>query len=199
MGNLKKKIAIIGAGSSGLTAIKCCLDEGLEPVCIERSSDIGGLWNYSEGITEGNPSIYNSLVINTSKEMMMYSDFPPPENFPYFLKHTKVLEYFRLYAEQFRLLRYISFNTEVKYIRKSEDYDTTGRYEVRYASGSGETSEVFDGVMICSGHHSKPYVPDIPGIETFQGRVLHSHAYKDARAFHNQRVVILGRLSFFKF
>jgi dimethylaniline monooxygenase (N-oxide forming) len=35
------KVAIIGAGASGLTAIKCCIDEGLEPVCYERSNDIG--------------------------------------------------------------------------------------------------------------------------------------------------------------
>lgn len=40
------RIAVIGAGSSGLTCIKCCLDEGLEPVCFESSDDIGGLWKY---------------------------------------------------------------------------------------------------------------------------------------------------------
>ena len=37
----KKKVAIIGAGASGLPAIKCCLDEGLEPICFERTDRIG--------------------------------------------------------------------------------------------------------------------------------------------------------------
>lgn len=41
-----KKIAVIGAGVSGLGAIKSCLEEGLEPTCFEKSSDIGGLWRY---------------------------------------------------------------------------------------------------------------------------------------------------------
>lgn len=41
-----KRIAIIGAGSSGLTAIKECLDYGFEPVCFEKTHDIGGLWRY---------------------------------------------------------------------------------------------------------------------------------------------------------
>lgn len=41
-----RKIAVIGAGLSGLGAIKCCLEEGLEPVCFEKSNDIGGLWRY---------------------------------------------------------------------------------------------------------------------------------------------------------
>ena len=38
---IKMRVAVIGAGASGLTAIKCCIDEGLEPVCFERSNDIG--------------------------------------------------------------------------------------------------------------------------------------------------------------
>jgi dimethylaniline monooxygenase (N-oxide forming) len=36
-----KRIAVIGAGASGLPAIKCCLDEDLTPVCFERSNEIG--------------------------------------------------------------------------------------------------------------------------------------------------------------
>lgn len=43
---MAKRVAVIGAGSSGLTSIKCCLDEGLEPVCFESSDDIGGLWKF---------------------------------------------------------------------------------------------------------------------------------------------------------
>ncbi len=44
--SMAKRVAVIGAGSSGLTSIKCCLDEGLEPVCFESSDDIGGLWRF---------------------------------------------------------------------------------------------------------------------------------------------------------
>jgi dimethylaniline monooxygenase (N-oxide forming) len=35
------KVAIIGSGASGITAVKCCLDEGLEPTCYERTDNIG--------------------------------------------------------------------------------------------------------------------------------------------------------------
>lgn len=41
-----KRIMVIGAGVSGLGAIKICLEEGLEPICSEESNDIGGLWRY---------------------------------------------------------------------------------------------------------------------------------------------------------
>lgn len=41
-----RRVAVVGAGTSGLVCIKTCVDEGLEPVCFESSDDIGGLWNY---------------------------------------------------------------------------------------------------------------------------------------------------------
>lgn len=42
-----RRVAVVGAGVSGLAAIKCCLEEGLEPTCFEQSEDIGGLWRYT--------------------------------------------------------------------------------------------------------------------------------------------------------
>lgn len=42
-----KKVAIIGAGISGLASIRSCLEEGLEPTCFERGEDVGGLWKFS--------------------------------------------------------------------------------------------------------------------------------------------------------
>uniref|UniRef100_A0A3P8SZE3 Flavin-containing monooxygenase n=1 Tax=Amphiprion percula TaxID=161767 RepID=A0A3P8SZE3_AMPPE len=41
-----QRVAVIGAGPSGLTSIKACLEEGLEPTCFESSYDIGGLWKF---------------------------------------------------------------------------------------------------------------------------------------------------------
>lgn len=159
---MAKRVAVIGGGTSGLTCIKCCLDEGLEPVCFETSDDIGGLWRfkvryvYKIGPTEAvqmkkrrgpstepwgtvhcrpsinkmlwesdpflllvfpsqeNPdpdraSIYHSLIINTSKEMMCYSDFPIPAHFPNYMHNSLIMDYFRMYAEHFQLKRHIWF------------------------------------------------------------------------------------------
>ena len=50
---MSRRVAVIGAGSSGLTCIKCCLDEGLEPVCFESSDDIGGLWRLEPNADQG--------------------------------------------------------------------------------------------------------------------------------------------------
>ena len=196
---MEKRIAIVGAGCSGLAAIKCCLDENLVPVCFESEEDIGGLWNYSDNPKLGKGSIYKSCVINTSKEMMAYSDFPPPESFPMFMPHEYVLKYFRLYAEQFDLLRHIKFQTSVIQIVKSDSYSKTGNWVVTYHSvGEIVRQEEFQGVLICTGHHTFPYQPDFPGLNLFRGIQLHSHSYKDNVEFRGKKVLVVGMQSLSK-
>jgi len=51
------RVAVVGAGVSGLAAIKCCRDEGLDVVCFEKRNDIGGLWNYSETVPPGQSNV----------------------------------------------------------------------------------------------------------------------------------------------
>ena len=54
-------------------------------------------------------------------------------------------------------------------------------------------SEIFDRVIVASGHFSVPYVPEFEGTGTFNGRVMHSHDFRDALEFKGQDVLIVGR------
>ncbi|XP_070531991.1 flavin-containing monooxygenase 5-like isoform X2 [Ptychodera flava] len=65
---MPKRVAVLGAGASGLIAIKSCLDEGLEPVCLEKGTDIGGLWKYHDDVRDGHGSVFSTTVINTRQE-----------------------------------------------------------------------------------------------------------------------------------
>ncbi|XP_005099109.1 flavin-containing monooxygenase 5 [Aplysia californica] len=189
-----KKVAIIGAGASGITAIKCCLDEGLEPVCLERSEEVGGLWRYTDTPVEGQGCVMKSTVINTSKEMMAYSDYPIPEKCSNFMHNTEVFEYFKDYVEHFGLRKHIRFNTSVLSVKKTENFPVSGQWEVRSKDDKSgeEKTEVFDGVLVCSGHHADKYVPTFPGLSDFKGKVVHSHDYKVPDEFADKRVVIIG-------
>ncbi|NXW42991.1 FMO4 monooxygenase, partial [Nyctiprogne leucopyga] len=190
-----RRVAIIGAGVSGLASVKCCLDEGLEPTCFERSEDIGGLWRYTDSTDSGRVSVYRSVITNTSKEMSCFSDFPCPEDFPSFLPHSLLLEYFRMYARHFDLLRHIRFKTTVLSVKKCPDFTTSGQWEVVTETDGVQESHIFDAVMVCTGHFQEPYLPlaSFPGIETrFKGQYLHSRDYKDAEAFQGKRVLVIG-------
>ncbi|XP_034845727.1 flavin-containing monooxygenase 5 isoform X1 [Mirounga angustirostris] len=190
----KKRIAVIGGGVSGLSSIKCCLEEGLEPVCFERTDDIGGLWRFQENPEEGRASIYKSVIINTSKEMMCFSDYPIPDHYPNFMHNSQVLEYFRMYAKEFDLLKYICFKTTVCSVKKQPDFSTSGQWEVVTESEGKKEVNVFDGVMVCTGHHTNAHLPleSFPGIEKFKGQYFHSRDYKNPDIFTGKRVIIIG-------
>ncbi|XP_026160378.2 dimethylaniline monooxygenase [N-oxide-forming] 5-like [Mastacembelus armatus] len=190
-----QRVAVVGAGSSGLACIKSCVDEGLEPVCFESSDDIGGLWRFKESPDPERSSIYRSLVVNTSKEMMCFSDFPMPADYPNYMHNSQLLQYFRLYAEHFDLLRYIHFQTTVRSVTQRSDFSVSGQWDIVTISRDGEEqTHVFDAVLVCTGHYTHPVLPlsDFPGYEMFSGRCFHSWEYKDADACRGKRVVVVG-------
>ncbi|KAI8483285.1 hypothetical protein Bbelb_390260 [Branchiostoma belcheri] len=147
-----KRVAIIGAGVSGLTSIKACLEEGLQPVCFEQHDDLGGVWYYSDDVRPNQgAAMYRSLITNSSKEMMSFSDFPFPKDTPPYLPYHRVYTYLQDYAQHFDLKKHIRFGTQVSRIQKTEDFDETGRWEVRTVQtghGDGEQKEIFDAVMV---------------------------------------------------
>ncbi|KAG8003412.1 Dimethylaniline monooxygenase [N-oxide-forming] 5 [Nibea albiflora] len=192
---MTRRVAVIGGGSSGLACIKSCLDEGLEPVCYESSDDLGGLWRFKENPEPDRASIYHSVIINTSKEMMCFSDFPIPGHFPNFMHNSLIMDYFRMYADNFQLTKYIRFNTKVLQVKQRSDFSHSGQWDVETENKDGKKEKhIFDAVMICIGHHCHPNMPlhDFPGIDTFKGKYFHSRDYKTPEEWRNKKAVVIG-------
>ncbi|XP_022089192.1 dimethylaniline monooxygenase [N-oxide-forming] 5-like [Acanthaster planci] len=199
MGESSKKVAIIGCGVTGLAAVKCCLDEGLQPTCFERSDGVGGLWYYCDDTERKlKASVYRSTVTNTSKEVTCYSDFPFPKEWPNFLHNSYVKKYCDMYADEFGLKKHIHFSTKVTCLAQAPDYQSNGRWVVTtqpeevVSRDEEETSQEFDAVMICTGMFNNPYIPEFPGLDEFQGKIMHSHEYRRPEAFEGKRVVVVG-------
>jgi len=189
-----KKIAVIGAGASGLPAIKSCLDEGLQPVCFERMEDIGGLWNWREKPKDGVSTVMKSTIINSSKETSFYSDFLVPDEYPNYMHNRKVLSYLRLYAKNFDLFKHIHFRSEIKRVSQAENFEETGRWklEIKDLESGLTRTEEFDGVMVCSGHHAEKKIVHFPGQEEFEGKIVHTHDYTDHQGYEGKRVIVVG-------
>ncbi|XP_008275670.1 dimethylaniline monooxygenase [N-oxide-forming] 5-like [Stegastes partitus] len=190
-----RRVAVIGAGPSGLTSTKACLEEGLEPTCFESSHDIGGLWKFKEKPEPGRANIYQSVVINSSKEVMSFSDFPPPAELPNNMHHSEIMIYLRLYAQEFNLMQHIHLQTAVVSVRQTPDFAGTGQWEVETEKTEGQReTHVFDAVIVCTGHFTQPHLPlkDFPGIESFQGRYFHSWEYRSTAGLEGKRVVVIG-------
>ncbi|XP_077757779.1 dimethylaniline monooxygenase [N-oxide-forming] 4 isoform X1 [Canis aureus] len=199
---MARRVAVIGAGVSGLSSIKCCLDEDLEPTCFERSNDIGGLWKFTvanyvspqETSKDGMTRVYKSLVTNVCKEMSCYSDFPFQEDYPNFMNQGKFWYYLQEFAEHFDLLKYIRFRTTVCSVTKRPDFSETGQWDVVTETEGKQERAVFDAVMVCTGHFLNPHLPleSFPGIHNFTGQILHSQEYRSPEGFQGKRVLVIG-------
>ncbi|KFM74152.1 Dimethylaniline monooxygenase [N-oxide-forming] 5, partial [Stegodyphus mimosarum] len=189
-----KRIAVIGAGPTGICSIKCLLEEGMEPVCFERTNHIGGLWRYHDEDIEGLASVMKTTVINSSKEMTAISDFPPPEDAPNYMHNKQIYNLLKTYAETFDIEKYVHFHKEVVEVDMAENYEETGRLVVvvRDTETQETSKDIYDGVMVCIGHHVYPNIPTFPGTEKFKGKIMHTHSLKKIDEFEDQVVVVVG-------
>ncbi|RSS70318.1 flavin-binding monooxygenase [Streptomyces sp. WAC06614] len=181
-------MCVIGAGLSGLAAAHALAARGIGFVCLERSADVGGIWR-RPGAGEPGPG-YQSLHLNTARQLTGYADFPMPEDLPLYPGHRDVAAYLRSFAQWAGLLPHIELGTEVLSVRREAD----GGWKVTCRDARGAVAERrFRHVVVASGHHSEPAVPELPpGGDTFAGTILHSMDYRDGSDFAGRRVVVVG-------
>jgi trimethylamine monooxygenase len=202
-----KRIAIIGAGPSGLAqlrAFETLRRQGTqipEIVCFEKQSNWGGLWNYTwrTGLDEfGEPvhgSMYRYLWSNGPKECLEFADYSFEQHFgrpiPSYPPRAVLHDYIMGRVEKSGLRPYVKFNTAVRWVsydRGAEKFAVSVKDLVK-----DETrTETFDSVVVASGHFSTPNVPYFEGVETFPGRVMHAHDFRSANEFSGKRLLIVG-------
>nr|XP_042707065.1 flavin-containing monooxygenase 5-like [Chrysemys picta bellii] len=69
-----------------------------------------------------------------------------------------------------------------------------GQWDIVTETAGKQESAIFDGVMVCTGHHTNAHLPldSFPGIEKFKGRYFHSRDYKKPQEFSGKRVIVIG-------
>jgi len=179
------RVAVIGAGASGLVAMKVLGGAGLDVVAFERGNEVGGLWIYEN--SNGLSPAYRSLHANTTKTVMEYSDWPMPKGFPEYPAHHQIAAYLQTYADHFELEDRIRFGHRVTSVLPGGS-----GWLVTVRTADGESTETFDAVVVASGHFWEPAWPDpaYPGV--FDGRQLHSCGHRDPVDFKGRNVLVVG-------
>ncbi|KAK3942658.1 flavin-containing monooxygenase 9 [Diplogelasinospora grovesii] len=185
----KARVAVIGAGPSGLSMLKQLREDGFKVTLYERRNRVGGLWAYTE-----NPAYTTALPItraNLSKFTCGFSDFPIPDKYQIYMQPHEFQEYMESYAHHFDLLKDIVFEATVSKVRRSDANDSWLIDVADKKNGKTETAE-FDRVAFCNGYQTKAEVPTFEGQDKFAGTIMHSQAYRDASQFKDKKVVVVG-------
>ncbi|RJL19440.1 NAD(P)-binding domain-containing protein [Paracoccus siganidrum] len=204
---MKKRVAIIGAGPSGLAqlrAFQSAAQKGAEIpeiVCFEKQTNWGGLWNYTwrTGLDEyGEPvhcSMYRYLWTNGPKEGLEFADYSFEEHFgkqiASYPPRAVMFDYIEGRVVKAGVRDWIRFSTVVRHV----EYDEAAETFTVTAHDLVEDhmyAEEFDHVIVASGHFSTPNVPEYEGFSTFNGRIVHAHDFRDAREFAGKDVLVMG-------
>jgi dimethylaniline monooxygenase (N-oxide forming) len=164
------RVAIVGAGPSGLTAAKHALQAGFDVTVFEASDDLGGQWH----TTAAHSGVWPGMRTNTSRAMTAFSDFPAPAEYPLHPAAEQIHAYLRAYAGHFGVTDRIRLHAPVS--RVSTAWMVDG---VR-----------FDGVIVASGRFRKPRLA--PGLGAFRGDVVHAFDYPGAGPYRNRRTLVYG-------
>ncbi len=175
------RVAIIGAGMSGILAAYRLKQAGVPCTVIEKNGDVGGTWF---------ENTYPGARVDSSNHAYSYS-FAQKLDWPYHHSTQEVLlEYFRDCADAFGVREDIRFNTEVL----SATFDEARCVWTLKLRGPGGTEETVEAEAVISavGQLNRPKLPDIDGLGSFEGPAFHSAHWDHEVAFAGKSVAVIG-------
>lgn len=204
---MKTRVAIIGAGPSGMAQLRAfdsaqqAGHEIPEIVCYEKQDDWGGQWNYTwrTGTDHyGEPvhsSMYRNLWSNGPKEALEFTDYSFDDHFgkpiSSFPPRAVLWDYINGRVKDSSLKDFVQFATAVRWVDYNEDTELFTVTVENLKTGETSSSQ-FTHVVVGSGHFSFPNVPDFKGIETFPGALTHAHNFRGAENLADKDLLIIG-------
>jgi cation diffusion facilitator CzcD-associated flavoprotein CzcO len=174
---------IIGAGFSGLYQLLCLRDRlGLSVKVLEVADGVGGTWYWNRYPGARCDSESHSYCYTFSEELVREWEWS--ERYP---GPPEILRYLNHVADRFDLKRDIRFNTRVAAAHYDE---TANRWRVTTQAGEVLTAQFLVTAVGCL---SSANVPDLPGIEAFEGQWYHTGQWPHQGVdFRGKRVGQIG-------
>jgi 4-hydroxyacetophenone monooxygenase len=174
------RVAIIGAGMSGLLAAFRFKQAGLPFVILEKNDDVGGTWYENR---------YPGCRVDVPNHFYSYS-FAQKDDWPQLFSSQDVLfDYFRRCADELGLREHIRFETEV---REAVFDEARGRWMLQLATPAGQESLEVEAIVSAVGQLNRPQMPDIEGVDDFAGPSFHSAEWPRDLALAGKRVAVIG-------
>ncbi|OMO77849.1 Pyridine nucleotide-disulfide oxidoreductase, class-II [Corchorus capsularis] len=174
-------VIVIGAGPSGLAMAACLHHRSIPYIILDREDCTASLWRkYS----------YDRLHLHLVKQFCALPHLPFPDSYPTYVSKDLFLNYLDDYASRFNITPLFRRRVE------SAEFDeaTSNKWIVKARNlDSGEMEEYAARFLaVASGETCDPYTPEIEGLKTFPGEVLHSTQYKNGKAFKDKDVLVVG-------
>ena len=174
------RVAIVGAGMSGIVAAHRLRQAGVSVVVLEKNADVGGTWL---------ENTYPGCRVDVPSHLYSYT-FAQRDDWPqHFSSQEVLLDYFRGCASDLGVRDVIRFSTEVLDATWS---DERSRWTVRVRTPAGDDELEVDAVISAVGQLNRPQLPAIDGVERFEGPSFHTAAWRHDIDLTGKRVAVIG-------
>ncbi len=171
---------IIGGGQGGLALGARLKQLGVPALIVEKNARAGDSWR----------NRYRSLVLHDPVWYDHLPYLPFPENWPVFTPKDKMGDWLEAYASIFELDLWTSTTCDAAHWNdKTQDWTVT-------VTRDGQPLTLRPKQLVfATGAYGPPKQPDWPGIDSFQGTLIHSSAYRGAAPYRGKRAVVIGSAS----
>jgi 4-hydroxyacetophenone monooxygenase len=173
-------VIVIGAGMNGISAGIHMAAEGIPFTILERNSGVGGTWHENK---------YPGIRVDVGNRMYTFTfeaDYPWRHYFP---DGSEIVEYAQYCADKYGITERIQFGTKVEDARWD---DKTRRWYVRVTSDGIERTIVANAIISAVGIFGQPKFPDIKGLDSFAGKVIHTARWDASYPLEGKRVAVIG-------
>ncbi|MEY2232087.1 flavin-containing monooxygenase [Streptomyces sp. BF23-30] len=185
-----RPVYVIGAGPGGLAAAAALRARGVRAVVVEKSDGVGASWRRH----------YDRLRLHTTRRLSALPGLPMPRRFGRWVSRDDVVRYLEKYAEfhELELVTGVEV-TRIEPATSGPDGESgngagggngDGDGWILHASGGRELAAA--AVVIATGYNHTPALPDWPGRDTYEGRLLHAREYRNPQPYAGQDVLVVG-------
>jgi cation diffusion facilitator CzcD-associated flavoprotein CzcO len=170
------RVVIIGAGVAGIATAATLKRAGFHDFTIlEKGADVGGVWHWNH---------YPGLTCDVPSQLYQFSFAPKPDWSTMFAPGEEIQQYLRSVVDQFGLDDHLRLNAKAV-----STVFTGSSWQVSTADG---TELEADFVIAATGVLHHPFMPAIPGLDTFAGDVVHTARWNDDIATSGRRIAVIG-------
>lgn len=175
------RVVIAGAGFSGVVMGVRLKQAGIPFVIIEKNDAIGGTWY---------ENTYPGIGVDTPCHFYSFSLLPNPDWPEFFSKGPELFKYINRIADEFGIREHIRFNEEVARARYDES-TCTWMIDTETKSGAKDTLEA-RAFISAVGILNRPSIPNLPGLDSFEGPKFHSACWDHSVDIKGKRVAMIG-------
>ena len=174
------EVLIIGAGMSGILAAIKLAERGIKFKIYEKNINLGGTW-FENRYPGARVDIANHFYSYSFEENHQWSE--------HFSQQPELLDSFKRCFDKYDIQKNTCFETQVTDMKFD---DETKMWEVTSIHNKKSNKEVINIVLSCVGQLNQPKIPDIKGLDEFQGNMFHSSKWPEDDVIAGKKVAVVG-------